>query len=193
MTGILRRDVEGVLFTARGVVGGKVEGVEVELLGFYLRALRKLPSHRDESIGDVLGQDRDWVPSPGRMPRRRQGDVYAFGDQDRCVALGAQCGQPFVVTALDLRACDVDPLAGIGALVFRQGAQRLARQGQRRAVAQMLGFDARQGVKVRGSFDGLLGGGDGSGQGVGRQVDGLITHAAAFSLLTILDGSTCRS
>ena len=170
------------------MVGREVERVEVELLGLDLRPLGQFPSHRDEGIGDVLGQDRDRVPGAGRLPSRRQRDVDAFGDQHRRVALGAQRRQPFVVAALGLAACGVDALAGVGALVLGQRAQRLSRQRHRRAVAEVFGLDARQRVQVVGKCDGLLGGVDRLGQCFRRQVDGLIAHAAALSLLTRLFG-----
>ncbi len=110
------------------MVGREVQGIEVELFGFDLGALSQLPTHRDEGVGDVFGQDRDRVPGAGGLPSRRQGDVDAFGDQHGRVALGTQHRQSFVVVALDLAACGVDALAGIGALLLGQSPQRLPGQ-----------------------------------------------------------------
>lgn len=128
---ILGRDVEGVLLAARGVVGGKVERVEVELFAFDLGAVGHFPTHGDEGVGDVFGEDRDRVPRPGRLPRRRQRDVDALGDEHGGVAFGAQGREAFVVPLLGLAPRGVDPLTGIGALVFGNAPQRLARERQR--------------------------------------------------------------
>ena len=182
------RDVEGVLLAARGMIRRKVQRVEVELLGFDFRSFRQFPSHRDEGVGDMLGQDRDRMPGAGRLPRRRQGDVDALGDQHGRVPLGTQRRQPFVVALLGLAARGVDALAGVGPLLLGHGAQGLSRQRQRRAVTKVFGLDARQRVEIVGAGDGLAGSVDRFGQGLRRQVDGLITHAATLSLLTRLFG-----
>ncbi len=108
-----------------------------------------------------------------------------FGDQHRGVAFGAQDREPFVVAPLGFGPRGVDPLAGVGALVLGDAAQRLARQGQRCAVAEVLGLEARQCVEIAGAREGLPGGADRFGQGFRRQVDGLITHAATLSLLMV--------
>ena len=79
------------------MVGREVQRVEVELFGLDLGPLGQLPAHRDEGVGDVLGQDRDRVPGAEGLARRRQGDIDAFGDQHRRIALGAQRGQALVV------------------------------------------------------------------------------------------------
>ena len=50
-----------------GMVGREVERVEVELLGLDLGSLGQLPPHRDEDVGDVVGQDRDGVPGADRL------------------------------------------------------------------------------------------------------------------------------
>ena len=153
----VRRDVEGVLLAARRMVGREVERVEVELLGLDLGSLGQLPAHRDEGVGDVLGEDRDRVPRADRLTGRRQRHVDALGDQHRGVALGPQHLQSLVVAALRLGADDVDPLARVGSIGLRQRSQRLPCQRERRAVAQVLGLGARQGVEVAGQIEGMLG------------------------------------
>lgn len=102
LTGSLGRDVERVLLAARRVVRREVERIEVELFGLDLRPFGELPAHRDEGVGDVLGEDRDGVARTDRLTRRRQRDVDAFGDQDRRVSFGAQCGEALVIAVLDL-------------------------------------------------------------------------------------------
>ncbi len=67
----LRGDVEGVLHRARRMVGQEVQGVEVEVLGLDLGAFGDLPAHRDEDIGDLVGDDRDRVA--GASARRVAG------------------------------------------------------------------------------------------------------------------------
>ncbi len=97
LPGAVRRDIEGVLLAARRVIGREVQGVEVELLGLDLGSLGQFPPHRDEGVGDVLGQDRDRVACAGRLAGRGQRHVDALGDQHRRVPLGAQRRQSFVV------------------------------------------------------------------------------------------------
>ena len=182
LPGAFGRDVEGVLFAARRMVGREVQRVEVELLGLDLGPLGQFPAHRDEGVGDVLGQDRDRMPGAGRLPRRRQRHVDAFGEQHRGVALGPQRRQPFVVGALGFGACRVDPPARVGALGLGQSRQCLARQRQRRAVTEVLGLGPRQRVEVGRERERLPRCADRLGQRLGRQIDGLIPHAANFSL-----------
>ena len=158
------RDVEGVLLAARRMVGREVQRVEVELLGLDLGPLGQLPAHRDERVGDVLGQDRDRVPGADRLTGRRQRHVDALGDQHGGVALGPQRGEALVVGALRLGARDVDPLARVGAVGLGQRAQRLAGQRDRRAVAEVLGLGARESVQVGGQVEGMPGRADGFGQ-----------------------------
>lgn len=78
---------------------------------------------------------------------RGQCDIDTFGHQHGRVALGTQRRQPFVVAALSGIAGGVDALTGLGSLFFGQHGQRLPRQRQRRAVAEMLRLDARQDVQ----------------------------------------------
>ena len=75
------------------MIGREVQRVEVELLGLDLGAFGQLPAHRDERVGDMLGQDRDRVPGADRLTGRRQRDVDALGDEHGGVALGAQRGE----------------------------------------------------------------------------------------------------
>ena len=116
----VRGDVEGVLLAARRMVGREVQRVEVELLGLDLGSLGELPAHRDEGVGDVLGQDRDRVAGADRLAGRGQRHVDALGDQHCGIALGAQDRQPLVVGPLRLGARHVDPLARVGALGLGQ-------------------------------------------------------------------------
>ena len=172
------RDVEGVLLAARRMVGREVQRVEVELLGLDLGSFGQLPAHRDERVGDVLGQDGDRVAGADGLPGRRQRHVDALGDQHCGVALGAQHGEPLVVGLLRLGARDVDPLARVGAVGLGQRPQRLAGQRDRRAVAEVLGLGAGQRVEVAGQVEGVAGRADGFGQRFVGQVDGLISHPA---------------
>jgi hypothetical protein len=54
------------------MVGREVQRVEVELLGLDLGSLCELPAHRDERVGDVLGQDGDRMPGADRLASRRE-------------------------------------------------------------------------------------------------------------------------
>ena len=119
--------------------------------------------------------------APIGLAGRGQGDVDGLGHQHRRVAFGAQYRQTLVVAALGVAAGDVDQLAGLGAVLLGQAGQRLAGQRQRRAVTEVLGLGAGQGVQVGGQLEGVPGRADGLGQRFLRQVDGLVTHAARRS------------
>ena len=67
-----RLDEQGVLLLARRVVAAEVERVEVEPLVLDLGALGDLPAHRDEDVGDPLGDGRQRVPgADGPRPAAR--------------------------------------------------------------------------------------------------------------------------
>ena len=174
----VRRDVEGVLLAARRMVRREVQRVEVELLGLDLGPLGQLPAHRDEGVGDVLGQDGDRVAGADRLTRRRQRHVDALGHQHGGVALGPQRGEPLVVAPLRLGARDVDPLARVGTVGLGQRAERLAGQRDRRTVAEVLGLGAGQRVEVAGQIERMPGRADDLGQRFLRQIYGLISHPA---------------
>ncbi len=160
------------------MIGREVQCIEVELLGLDLGAFGELPAHRDEGVGDVLGQDGDRVPGAEGLTGGRQRDVDPLGDQHCGVALGPQGRQPLVVGVLDLGACDVDPFARIGAVGLRQRAQRLTGQRDRRPVAEMLGLGASQPVQIDRRTERMPSGADRFGQRFFRQVQGLISHPA---------------
>ena len=86
--------------------------------------------------------------------------------------------ESLVVAALRLGTDDVDPPARVGAVGLRQRPQRLARQRDRRAVAEVLGLGARQRVEVGGQVEGVPGRADRLGQRFFGQVYGLISHPA---------------
>ncbi|SKU04778.1 Uncharacterised protein [Mycobacteroides abscessus subsp. abscessus] len=151
---VFRRDVEGVLRAARRVVGQKIQGIEVEMLGFDLGAVRHFPSHRDEGVGDVLRQDRDGVAGPQGLPSRGQCHVDAFRDEYRGVAFGTQRLQPVVIGLLRLRASRVDELAGLGPLVLRERTQRLTSLRQRRLFSEMVDLRLREAIQIVGGIKG---------------------------------------
>ena len=130
------------------MVGGEIERIEVELLGLDFGPLGQFPSHRDERVGDVLGQDRDRMARAGRLPSRGQRHVDALGDQHRRIALGAQRLQTFVVAALDIAARGIHQPAGVSAVGLGHGGQRLSRQRHRRAIAEMFGLGTSQRVEI---------------------------------------------
>ena len=102
------------------MVGREVQRVEVELLGLDLGPLGQLPPHRDEGVGDVLGQHGDRVAGADRLTCRRQRHVDALGDEHCGVALGPQRAEALVVAALRLRAGDVHPPPGVRPVRLRQ-------------------------------------------------------------------------
>jgi hypothetical protein len=112
----------------------------------------------------MLGQDRDRVPRPDRMAGGGQRHIDAFGHQDGRIALGTQHGKAVVEAGLGVGARDVDPLARLGALRLRQRTERLARERDRRSVAEVLGLGFRKLVEVRRVVEGTLGCADRFGQ-----------------------------
>lgn len=154
----LRRDVESVLHGSGGVVGQEVQRVEVEVLGLHLRALGDLPAHRDEHVGDLLGDDGDRVPGADRRTASGERHVDGLGDQHCGVALGEQRGTARLESLGHPAARDVHSLSGVGLRRFRQTTQRALRQGQRRPAAEMLGFRDRERIQIAGSGKRLLGG-----------------------------------
>ena len=88
--GLRRVDEERVLHLARGVVGVKVEGVEVEPLGLHLGPLGDLPAHGDERVAHALLEGLEWVARALEAARDREGDVHGLFDEDAGVALGLE-------------------------------------------------------------------------------------------------------
>ena len=179
------------------MVGREVQRIEIELLAFHLGAFGQLPAHRHEGIRDVLSQDRDRVPRSDCVTGRRKRDIDGLGHQNFLIAPGAQDSQPFIEKGLRLGPGQVDPLAGLGTVAFGQRGQRLPGQGQRSAIAEVLGFGAGKGIEIACRSETLASRGHGGSQRVwgqslsgprvlgrrGREtLDGLLTHAARLSL-----------
>ena len=101
----------------------EVERVEVEVLGLHLRALGDLPAHRDEHVGDLLGDDADRVAGADRLTLRRQRHVDGLGDEHGGVALGEQHGAAIVECRGDPGTGDVHALARVGLLLTREGCR----------------------------------------------------------------------
>ena len=174
--------MEGVGLATGRMVRRKVQRVEVELLAFHLGPLGQFPAHRDEGVGDVLGQDRDGVTRPDGLTRRWQGHVDGLGDQYRRIPLGAQHRESVVEGGLGLGAGDIDPLAGVGPVLAGQRAHRLPGQRQRRPIPEMFGFGPGQACKIRGGGECGTGRGDGVGQrGLRQQIGRWLTHATELS------------
>ena len=148
-----RADPEGVLGGARRVVRRHVQGVEVEPLGLDLGALGPLVAHREEQVGDPLGQRGQRVPGAGGDPVPRQRDVDRLLDQDPLVALGLELGLPGGQRLGDRTAGGADPLARLGLGGRRQRADLPVGQRQRRPVAGVLEPDRLERVEVGGGGD----------------------------------------
>ena len=73
---------ERVLHLPRRVVDAEVQRVEVEPLRLELGPLGDLPAHRDEDVGDALGQRLQRVPRAARVPVGGQRDVDGLLDED---------------------------------------------------------------------------------------------------------------
>ena len=109
-----------------------VQRVEVEPLGLDLGAFGPLVAHREEQVGDPLGEGGQRVPGAGGDPVPRQRDVDGLLDQDPLVALLLElgpAGRP--APRLTARRAAADPLAGLGLRGRRQGADLAVGQGQR--------------------------------------------------------------
>jgi hypothetical protein len=135
------------------VVLAKVQRVEVEPLGFELRALGDLVAHRDEDVGDALGDGRDGVPGATRHPIPWQRDIDGLFAQHVLIALGVQHGTASVESGLDGLACLVDKLAGRGLLRLRQRPDLPAGQEQRGMVAKMGRLGSGERVQVGYRFE----------------------------------------
>jgi hypothetical protein len=118
-----RRDEQGVLQLAGGVVTAEVERVEVEPLVLDLGPLGDLPAHRDEDVGDALGDRGERVAGADR-PLGQDGDVDGLLDEHAGVALVLELGAAGVVRRLHRLQDDVDALAGVGLLGAGQAADR---------------------------------------------------------------------
>ena len=130
---------EGVLHRARRVVGAEVERVEVEPLGLDERALGDLPAHRDEDVGDPLGEHRDRVPGSGDLAVPGKGDVDGLLDEHPLLGLDLELGLTLGQCLVDGAPGLADPLAGVLARLGRQRADLPVGQRQRRTVAGVLG------------------------------------------------------
>jgi hypothetical protein len=179
----VRADLERVLFAAGRVIGREVQRVEVELLGLDLGAFGQFPTHRDEHVGDVIGEDGDGMPGPDRLAGRRQRHVNALRNEGGSIAFGAQDLDSGVERDLHGRAGLVDAAAGIGAVCLGESAERLPGQGDGRPVAEVLGLGAGQSVEVAGLLEGMTGRADRSGQRFLRQSRRvrLINHPAIIA------------
>ena len=131
------------------VVLAEVQRVEVEPLGLDLGSLGHLVAHRDEDVGDPLGQRGQRVPGAAGTAVPGQRDVDGLLDEHPRVALGAQRRQPGVVRGLRRGERLVEPAAGGGPLGRRQRADVAAGQPQRRAVAQVRRLRPGQRVELR--------------------------------------------
>ena len=120
------------------VVGGDVEGVEVEPLGLDLGSLGDLPAHRDEDVADALLQRRERVAGTGRTSVPRQRDVDGLVDEHPGVAGRLELGLAGRQGLGHGAARGADPPAGLGPGRRGQRADLAVGQGQRRAVAGVL-------------------------------------------------------
>ena len=169
---LARTQVERVLHGAGRVVLAEVQRVEVQPRRLDLGALRDLPAHRHEHVGDLLADLRDGMAGAARDPVPRQRDVDGLLDEHPLVALGDEHLAAGVERGLRLLAGGVDALAGVGALGAGQRAQLAAGQLQRRTIAEVGGSDRGQRGQIGGSVEGRAGRRDRPGQRVGVQKTG---------------------
>ena len=137
-----RGDEQGVLHLPRRVVGQEVKRVEVVPLGLDLWPLGDLVAHRDEHVGELVGEHADRVAGTLRRAVVGQRDVDALGDQHLLVALVLKLLLACRQRVPDARDRGADPAARVGAGLRRQRADLGARQGERRLVPGVrdLGF-----------------------------------------------------
>ena len=147
-TALGRADEEGVLHGARGMVGGDVQGVEVEPLGLDLGALGDLVAHRDEHVLDTLHERGQRVPGSSRATIRGKRDVDRLLHEHALVTLGGQDDLAVLEGLLDRRTGHAHALARLGLRRRGQRTDLTVGQGQRRAVAGMLEADGLQGVEI---------------------------------------------
>ena len=133
--GLRRLHEEGVLHFAGRVVRLEVQGVEVEPLGFDLRAFGDFPAHAHEDVADAVLQRGERVAGTGTAAARRRGDIHGFLDQDPRVVLGFELGGAGRERLVDASAGGAHELAGGGLLVLGQPADLSVGQAQRRLLA----------------------------------------------------------
>ena len=129
------RDVEGVLHRPGRVVRGEIERVEVEPLGLEFRAVGDLPAHRNEDVGNFVGDHRHRVPGPDPPPVVRQGDVDGFVDQHPGIPFGEQHLLAGGQRVGHLAPRGADQATGRALGLLGQATDGPVGQGQRRLVA----------------------------------------------------------
>jgi hypothetical protein len=129
-------DEERVLHVARGVVGRRVERVEVVPLGLDPGTGAHLEAEAVEDRLDLAPHERQRVQRAERLAARRQRDVddaRQVGGQARLV----EGGESFGDRALDARLGAVRGLADRGALRRRELAERLHQLGHLPLLAEV--------------------------------------------------------
>ena len=137
VSGSVAGDEQRVLHLPRGVVGRDVERVEVVPLGLDLGPLGDLVAHRDEHVGQPVGDHRDRVPGARRRPVVGQRDVDPLGDQDLLVTVPLEFLLAGGQGVPDARDGGADAAPGVGLGLRRKRADLGPRRRQRRPVARV--------------------------------------------------------
>ena len=74
-------DIEGVLGVPGGVVLGEVQGLEVIVVGFHLRALHHIEAHPQEDLLDLVQHQGEGMPVAGGGGAAGHGDVDGLGPE----------------------------------------------------------------------------------------------------------------
>ncbi len=165
-------DEEGVLHGPGRVIGGDVQGVEVEPLRLDLGALGNLVTHGDEHVLDPLHECGQRVPGAARTSIGGQGDVDGLLDEHPLVALGGQDDLPGLEGALDPGTGLAHALACLGLGCWRQCADLAVGQRQRGPVPSVREPDRLQCIQISGARDGGQGRVPGSSHGlIGQRAD----------------------
>ena len=137
-------DIKGVVHRTRGVVGGRIQGGEVEPIGFDLGAIGHVKTHGAEDRFDALEREAHRVQATGRAFTTGQGHVQGFG-LELGLQLGvSQSGAAFLQSGFNGLLGHVDSRALGFFLVHGQRGQALHELGDAPRFAQVLGFGVFQ-------------------------------------------------
>jgi len=113
------RHEEGVVQRPGGVIGGRVEGLEVVVLGLDFRPLGYLVTHADEDVLDLPLRLGDEVQAPQRRRPARKRDIYPLALQRREELLSLHYDPALFKRSLEGLADEVAHLAHFGPLLDR--------------------------------------------------------------------------
>ena len=149
-----RRQIEGVVFLAGGVLVGDVEGTEIEPVVLDVGAFGDGEAHLAEDGHDLLGHLADGMDAAPRFGARRQGDVDAPGFEPAIEFVALQRLPARGKRGLERLLRPIERAAGVPAPLRLQFAQPLQKGGKAALPAQGGDADLVEPSGVGGGGDG---------------------------------------